>query len=306
MNNRSAFIAALLLSFPRASTVHSQEFFGSLDAIRTQALNLSASSMDPQDRLLELTKDPDAAVRLQAVRSLQPYLNRYEVKDRVFEILADAQEQINVREEAARDLSLYTNDYEADNKLIALAKDTSAPGELRAFAMKALYNAAVFQSDARSYLQDEAKGWGESDLGLRLAATWGLFQASQNDSEVRETLLNGLSTSQDVRLRVESIKSLFRALNDYSVKSKLLELAQASDEDPGVRYAATLALSAAINDYNVRSVLEALSGSDQAADLRRAATLAMGDPNNPEILCFFHAGYVQWPAGAYVNPLDCP
>lgn len=300
------FIAAALLLCAAPLSARADDFDGALRSIDAQALSVSADSLEPQERLLQLTSDPDPSIRLEALQGLRNDMGLPGVKERVLAILANKDERTDVREQAARDLTAFTNDWDADEALLQAAKDADDPLELRAFAMHALYNGAVFDSNVRSYLTNESTGWMEDTMDLRLAATWGLFAASQADPNVREALLNNLGKDRDPRLRLESLKSLYRGMNDSDVREKMIAIASDVNEDPALRCGAALALSASVNDSDARDTLTALTAQDQPDALRRAAILSLGNAYAPEIQAYFHVGYQEWPSGTFIDPLDQP
>jgi hypothetical protein len=263
-----------------------------------------ADSFDP-DRLLDLTRDSDPGVRQSAVRSLRYYVANGRVPDRLGEILEDDNEVLEVRKEAARSLSAL-NSGQAVDKMFDIAKGwKSADPALRYLTLKALYNAAAYNSGIRSELTDLAKGWGQSDDELRAAAAWGLFLCSQNDYSVREVLLDlAGSSSQPDRVRFEALKSLYLGVGDYNVGSKLLDWAKDSAQPEYLRYGAVLALSARVNDWSTKSALDDLARSADLPSLRQAAVIAMGGPSRPEIYGYFHTGWRDYATGQYISPID--
>lgn len=305
---RNLLLVALLFPALPVRAAAPAGFSQALNEIRARSTEYSvkhADAFSTEDQLIDLSRDADPAVRKAAVRGLRNWMHVSRAKDRVLEVLRDRSERLEVRREAVKDLSVFLNDWTSNEALRDLARDGSEPVEMRALAMKAMYNAAPLDSGLRSFLTDQIKGYWQGNVVLRRAAVWGLFRSVQNDNSVRSELLDLLrSVNEATAVRIESLKSLYLAMADWNVQDEMKDLAKSPYVDIDLRYGAVLALSTRQTDYDTRSLLEDLSRAGHPAALRRAATLALGDPGNEEILAYFHLSFRRMPDGRYTDPLD--
>lgn len=303
-------IVAICLAALASPCWAADQFLSQLGAIQGQlkpALSAVAAAEaswgSEQDRLLEMSRSHDASNRQTAVRGMRYVWHDEAIRGRVLEMLRDAKENIEVRRECLKTLTSQFNDGRAVEAIQFWAFREDSSPTLTALARKALHTAAVADSDARRELLGAARG---GSVELRRAAIWGLFEASQNDSVVRDFLLETAGSRREkADVRIEALKSLYLAMDTWKTKDMVLDWAKNKEEDLSLRYGAILALSRQKEDWGVKAALEDLSKDDQLRQIRHAAALSLADPGNPEIISYFHLGYRRGgPYGTYVDPID--
>jgi hypothetical protein len=233
------------------------------------------ASYNEEETLLGLLRDPDAAVRREAVRSLKTYVAmRWSTRDRVLDVLRDAREDMGVRRQAAKTLAAASNDHAVQRALLDQAERGDAA--LRPIAYKSLHWAAAQRWDVRDALLDAARRG--TDPEVRRAAVWGLFQAA-NDNNVQRVLIDLARRDADASVRDAALRSLYYGMGSPDVRRVSEDLAEDGSAPRAVRVSATL-LNAFRVESRQRDLLERLAERDSDPEVRKAAITALG--SNPD------------------------
>lgn len=252
-----------------------------------------------EEKLLELLRARDTSLRVAAAMGLREYAPRSgTARTRLLDILRDQGEPRALRRQCAKSLALVHDQSEVYLPLLALA-ESSEDDDLRAAALKSLYN-MTDESEVRRRILDVLNrgAWRES-LDVRRAAAWALFMVS-GTPEAERALRDLAKSSEDELLRAEAVKSLFGAARYPDVQRDLFALAEDPLAPLGVRYAAILCFIPRRGDAAVRRRLEALQDS-QEPQIATAATWALTRPMDEAMLDFFHLNVR--PNGTLRDPL---
>lgn len=280
----TSLVVVLTLVPVRASANADAAFLHAAGAVSAHmSAAYARASWNEEDTLLDLLRDRDPEVRRQAVRSLKGYVGmRSSTRDRVLDLYKDGREDPAVRREAAKTLSVVSGYYQVYDALLDEGSRGSDPS-LRAISYKSLYWAAAQRSDIRDRLLDAARR--ESDEGVRRAAIWALFAAS-NDNRVQDQLEELARRDSAEAVRVEALKSLYGGMGSYRVRDLAYDLAR-RESSAAVRRTAIL-LHANRTDSRQTDLLQEIAGRDSDAEMRKAAILALGRPNDEQIYRHFH------------------
>lgn len=281
----TTWLVAAVLAVPAFAAPSSDaSFFSAVAGARdSMSAGFKAASWNEVDTLIDLLRDRDPQVRLQAVRSLKAWVaQRSSTRDRVLDVYESSSEDAAVRVEAAKTLSVVSGYSEVYQALLDYARRGS-DRRLRAISYKALYWTAAQRSDVRDDVLDAARR--ESDPTIRLAAIWALFGV--NDNRVKDALLDIARRDSSESARVESLKSLYGMMGYNDVRDAAYDLARDANTPAALRKAAILLHSNRVTSGQ-RDLLEEIANRDREPEMRRAAILALGNPRAEEIWTYFH------------------
>ena len=277
-------LVATLLSAPAFAAPSSDAAFASaLAGGRAQLAFAGSTSWNEEQALLDLLRDRDAAVRLQAVRSLKVWVyQRRSTMDAVLDVYKNQNEDLAVRREAAKTLSVVTTYPDVYQTLLDYAK-RGTDASLRAISYKSLYWAASQRSDVRDDLMDAARR--EIDPATRRAAIWALFAV--NDNRVKDVLLDIARRDADEGARVEALKSSYGLMGYNDVRDLVFDLARDARTPAAVRRTAILLHSNRVTSTQ-KDLLEEIAARDADPKMRTAAIVALGNPRSDDLMTHFH------------------
>lgn len=284
MITTSLLAAALLAAPASAAPTSDASFFTAAAGVRAEMnAGFKAAAWNEVDTLLDLLRDRDPQVRLQAVRSLKAWVSqRSSTRDRVLDVYKSSSEDVAVRREAAKTLSVVSGYSEVYQALLDYARRGS-DRSLRAISYKSLYWTAAQRSDVRDEILDAARR--ESDATVRLAAIWALFGV--RDNRVEDALLDIARRDSSEAARVEALKSLWGMMGDNTVRDVVYDFARDARTPSGVRRTAILLHSNRVTSSQKDLLLD-IASRDSDPVMRRAAIVALGSPRSEEIWTFFH------------------
>jgi hypothetical protein len=300
---RLSLLAVALLPLSAAASTNFQTQLGAarltiLKAAGANSEGFQTLSRQERDVLVDLLRDGDEPMKIAALRSLRSYVNQTSsIRRVVLRTYLNSQEPVTVRIQAAKTLS-YVSQYREVYDALLRGGQRYTDTALRVISLKALYIRAMSDSSMRRALVQIAQRDNEKEV--RLAAIWGLFQAS-GDNRVRDALWTMAQRDSDLDIRVESLRSLYLGMNHSRLHSEIERLAARTSEETDVRVAAVLLLSR-IQSSRTRSLLQRLAQRDADGEIREAAVLAMR-PTDERIREYFHL-VQRNQNGSYIDPLD--
>jgi HEAT repeat protein len=284
MITTSLLAAALLAAPASAAPTSDASFFSAVAGARdSMSAGFKAAAWNEVDTLIDLLRDRDPQVRLQAVRSLKAWVaQRSSTRDRVLDVYKSSSEDVAVRREAAKTLSVVSGYSEVYQALLDYARRGS-DRSLRAISYKSLYWMAAQRSDVRDDVLDAARR--ENDPTVRLAAIWALFGV--NDNRVSDSLLDIARRDSSEAARVEALKSLWGMMGRNDVRDAAYDLARDARTAAAPREAAILLHSNRVTSSQKDLLLD-IAARDSDPVMRRAAIIALGNPRAEEIWTYFH------------------
>jgi len=298
----TTWLVATVLAVPASAAPSSDASFAASAAAVSAQMNAGfrTASWNEEDTLLDLLRDQDPAVRLQAVRSLKAWVaQRTSTRDKVLDIFRNRNEDLAVRREAAKTLSVVSTYPIVYGALLDEARRGS-DASLRAISYKSLYWMAAQRPDVRDALLDAARR--ETDPVVRSAAIWGLFAASQ-DNRVQDVLKDIARRGTDLEARVEALKSLYGGMGYPDVRDLAFDLARDATTPSAVRRAAILMHAARVQSSQ-KNLLETIAKHDRDPVMRAAAITALGNPRSEQIQGFFHLIRRDHNGVLVADPLD--
>ncbi len=281
----TTWLVATVLAVPAFSAPSSDAAFAAaVSGARAQmTASFASTSWNEERALLDLLRDRDAEVRLQAVRSLKAWVSqRTSTRDAVIDVYKNSNEALAVRREAAKTLSVVTTYPDVHNALLDYAKRGSDAG-LRAISYKALYWEAASRPGVRDDILDAARR--EPVPAIRYAAIWALF--ATNDNRVKDSLVDIARRDSDEAARVEALKSCYGLMGYNETRDAAYDLARDPNTAAAVRRAAILLHSNRVTSSQ-KDLLEDIARSDRDPAMRTAAIIALGNPRSDELMKFFH------------------
>lgn len=281
----TTWLVAAVLAVPAFSAPSSDAaFFSAVAGARdSMSAGFKAASWNEVDTLIDLLRDRDPQVRLQAVRSLKAWVaQRSSTRDRILDVYKSSSEDVAVRVEAAKTLSVVSGNSDVYQPLLDYARRGS-DRRLRAISYKSLYWMAAQRSDVRDDILDAARR--ESDPTVRFAAIWALFGV--NDNRVKDALLDIARRDASEPARVEALKSLWGMMGHNDVRDVAYDFARDARTPAAVRETAILLHSNRVTSSQKDLLLE-IAARDTNPVMRRAAIVALGNPRAEEIWTYFH------------------
>ena len=294
---------SLLCLLTPASQASEAAFAGQLGAARQAFLTQKAAttfSWQERDVLLAMLRDPNPAVRVEALKSLRDYVGQSPyVWQTVLGVLNNRMEEPAVRHQSAKTLSRVAGYPEVWTTLARYATDMQAPPALRGICYKSLWGAAAGNPRVRAGLLRGLSAAEPSVEGMT-GAIWALGQASHYP-DVAQALMRVATYHPNMAIRVEAVKSLYLGTGRPEVLRAMLLTAGNLQTDPALRYPAILALSR-VRTPQTQALLQNISMRDPNPALRQAAIMAMS-PGDERIQTYFHVPRYTTD-GRLIDPLE--
>lgn len=251
------------------------------------------------EAVLPLTHDHDAAVRLQAVRTLRGVMLDDALIARFTALARDTAQPLRLRVEAVK--ALYQAPLEVHQRVLMPLATSAEDGTLRGWALRSLYWSASHYPEVRTWLTTRLLDR-HQPAGAREDAAWALF-ASAWDADANAALLEVLKDERaDQALRREALKSLYAATSVPDVLDAVTTLAEDERAEPALRETAVLVLQGANGANAVRDLLKELAKDPKAPAKIRAAALEAQQPYIDEArIRYFHLLRVE---DRLVDPLE--
>ncbi|MFA5137626.1 MAG: HEAT repeat domain-containing protein [Elusimicrobiota bacterium] len=293
----------LLLALLNPVCASEAAFTGQLGAARQAFMTQKAVtqfSWQERDALLAMLRDPDPAVRIEALKALREYVGQSPyVWQTVLGVLNNRMEEPAVRYQSAKTLSRVAGYPEVWTTLARYATDMQTPPAFRGICYKSLWAAAAGNPQVRAGLLRGLTAAEPSVEGMT-GAIWALGQAS-NHPDVAQALMRVAAHHPGMAIRVEAMKSLYQGTGRPEVLQAMAQTAGDLQTDPALRYPAILALSR-VKTPQTQALLQNISMRDPNPALRQAAIMAM-NPGDERIQAYFHMPRYTMD-GRLVDPLE--